>query len=149
MEVSCSFKSIVGGLCGADTRNREQDQVLVVPLLSCVKGITIHTASYSFSGPESKVDLILCRATIFTRPDDITSMSICPLHRAKLGVGWTRGASTRCRIPPVLSNHGKTKKSWPKGDRGLGKLQSELLLRDNGVFLQAGSGNLVNKLTKF
>ena len=148
MEVSCSFKSIVGGLCGADTRNREQDQVLVVPLLLCID-ITTHTASYSFSGPESKVDLILCRATIFTRPDDITSMSICPLHRAKLGVGWTRGASTRCRIPPVLSNHGKTKKSWPKGDRGLGKLQSELLLRDNGVFLQAGSGNLVNKLTKF
>ncbi len=66
MEVSYSFKSIVRGLCGADTGNREQDQVLVVPLLSCVKDITTHTASYSFSGPESEVDLILCRAAIFT-----------------------------------------------------------------------------------
>ena len=118
MEVSFSFKSIVGGLCGAHTRNREQDQVLVVPLLSCVKDITTHTASYSFSRPESEVDLILCRASIFTRPDDITSTSICPLHRAKLGVGWTRGASTRCRIPPILSNHGKTKKVSQKEIEG-------------------------------
>ena len=88
MEVCCSLKSIVGGLCGADTRNREQDEVLVVPSLSCVKDITTHTASYSFSGPENEVDLILCRAAIFTKPDNITSMSICPLHRAKLGVRW-------------------------------------------------------------
>jgi hypothetical protein len=141
MEVCCSFKSIVGGVCGADSRDREQ-VLQVIPLLSCVKDISTHLASYSFSGPENELDLILCRANMFTRPDNVDHLTICPLHRAKLGVGWSRGGSTRCRIPPVLSHHGKTRKNWPKGERGLGKFESEIVLRETGVFVQAGSGNL-------
>jgi len=31
-------------------------------------------------------------------------------------------------------------KSWPKGDRGLKKHESEILLRNTGMFIQAGSG---------
>lgn len=78
---------------------------------------------------------------MFTRPDNVASLTICPLHCGKLGLGWTRGASMRCRIPPILSEHGKTRKSWPKGDRGL-KYESEIVLHDTSVFLQVGSGNL-------
>jgi hypothetical protein len=150
MEVCCSFKSIVGGLCGSDSRDRKHE-VQVVPLLSCSKDISNHLSLFSFSGPENEVDLILCRASVFTRPDAINSMTICPLHRGKLGLGWTRGGTTRCRIPPDLSNHGQTsKKSWPKGERGVGKQESEMLLRRTGMFIQAGSGKIYeNKLPTF
>ena len=42
------------------------------------------------------------------------AMTICPLHRAKLGLGWARGASTRCRIPTSLYNHEKKKGKWDR-----------------------------------
>ena len=47
-------------------------------------------------------------------------MTICPSHRAKLGLGWTRGSS----------------------DRGIGKRDSQIILKRTGVFLQVGSGEL-------
>ena len=140
MEVCCSFKSLVGGICGSDSRDRKHE-VQVVPLTSCTKDIANHLASFSFSGPQNEIDLILCRAAIFKMPNSFDNMTICPQHRAKLGLGWTRG-STRCRIPAALSNHGKgSRKIWPKGDRGLGKQDSETVLQKTSVFIQAGSGN--------
>ena len=144
MEVCCSFKSITGGTCGVDYRNKTSSVVQVVPLLSCSRDISNHKSSFAFTGPEHEVDLILCRAAIFSMPDNVSSMTICPLHRAKLGNGWTRGSSTRCRIPPPVSNHGKARKSWPKGDRGLGKDESEVLLKKTGIFIPAGSGKTVD-----
>ena len=61
----------------------------------------------------------------------------------KAGTGWTRGA-TRCRISLDLSNHGKgPNKTWPKGDRGLGKHELEVVLRETGVFVQPGSGKIL------
>lgn len=102
-----------------------------------------HLATWSFCGPENEIELILSRAAIFKVPDSLGTMTICPLHRGKLGLGWTRG-STRCRIPDELSNHGKGKKSaWPKGDRGLGKQDSERVLQGTGVFIAVGSGKIV------
>ena len=109
MEVCCTFKSIVGGVCGSDYRDRKHE-VQVVPLRSCTKDIVNHLATWSFSGPVNEIELILSRAAIFKVPDSLGTMTICPLHRGKLGLGWTRG-STRCRIPDVLSNHGKGKKN--------------------------------------
>ena len=29
----------------------------------------------------------------------LNSIIICPLHREKLGLGWRRGFTTRCRVP--------------------------------------------------
>ena len=139
MEICCSFQSISGGVCGADSRDRKH-AIRVVPLLSCSKVISQHRKMFLFSGPENEVDLILCRAGIFTREGDLRTMTICPLHQARLGLGWTRGASTRCRVPASLSNHGKKKGNWPKGERGIGKTESEMLLRWTGVFVQVGSG---------
>ena len=142
MEVCCSFKAITGGVCGFDGRDRKKE-VQVVPLSSCSKDIANHLESYSFTGPENEIDLILCRAAVFKIPDSFERMTICPRHRGKLGVGWTRGA-TRCRIPTALSNHGKGHcKTWPQGDRGIGKQDSEMVLRKTGVFIQAGSGKVV------
>ena len=55
------FKSIVGGQCSFDRKDRKGD-TRVIPLLSCQKDISGHLNTYKFSGPENEVDLILCRA---------------------------------------------------------------------------------------
>ena len=133
MEVCFSFKTITGGICGSDNRDRKKD-IQVVPLSACSKDIENHLSSYSFTGPVNEVELILC---------NLESMAVCPRHRGKLGIGWTRGA-TRCRIPLDLSNHGKGRnKTWLKGDRGLGKHESEVVFRKTGVFVQPGSGKVL------
>ena len=116
MEVCCSFKSLVGGICGSDSRDRKHE-VQVVPLTSCTKDIANHLASFSFSGPQNEIDLILCRAAIFKMPNSFDNMTICPQHRAKLGLGWTSG-STRCRIPAALSNHGKEVEKYAQRETG-------------------------------
>jgi len=140
MELCCTFKSIVGGICGFDPKDRNRS-IEIVPVLSCTRDINKHKSVVSFSGPDDEIDLILCRAGIFSKPHNLSAMTVCPLHRARLGLGWSRGASVRCRVPIVLSNHGNPKgKSWPKGDRGLGKKESEMLLRKTGVFVPVGSG---------
>ena len=72
-------------------------------------------------------------------------MTTCPLHRAKLGLGWARGAIIRCRIPPSLYNHGKKKRECPKGKRGIGENESKTLLSDTGIFLPVGSGKVSDK----
>lgn len=141
MEVCCSFKSIVGGICGFDRRDKKKDTE-IIPLLACSKQIANHTASLGFSGPKDEVDLVLSRAAMFAQPAKISSMTICPLHRAKLGLGWTRGSSTKCRVPEVISNHGNRGKTWPKCDRGIGKSDSQIILKKTGVFIQVGSGKL-------
>ena len=141
MDVCCSFKSTVGGNCGFDKRSRKQETV-IIPLLACSKRIDSHLTSFGFSRPKDEVDLILSRAAIFSPPVNIHSMTICPSHRAYLGLGWTRGSSTRCRVPSEISNHGKSHRSWPKGDRGIGKRDSQIILMKTGVFLQVGSGKL-------
>lgn len=41
MEVYCSSKSIVGGTCGSDSRDRRHEEQ-VVPLLSCERDISNH-----------------------------------------------------------------------------------------------------------
>ena len=141
MEVCCSFKSLVGGICGFDTRDRKKE-TQIIPLLACSKDISNHTASLGFLGPKDEVDLILSRVGIFTHPGNINSMTICPLHREKLGLGWRRGSNARCRMPAVLSNHDKRGKKWPKCDRGIGKIDAQIILKKTGVFLQVGSGKL-------
>ncbi|KAJ7363129.1 hypothetical protein OS493_011404 [Desmophyllum pertusum] len=85
---------------------------------------------------KDEVDLILSKVAAFRQPPNISSMTICPLHRSNLGSGWSRGTNTRCRVPALLSNHGKTSKTWPKCDRGIGKSDSQ----KTGIFLQVGSG---------
>ena len=74
------------------------------------------------------------------------ALTICPLHRAKLGLGWVRGAIIRCRIPPSLYNHRKKKGEWPKGKRGIGKNECKTLLSDTGIFLPVGSGKVFDKI---
>ena len=84
MEGCCSFKSLVGGVCGYNIRDRKRDTE-IVPLLSCNKNIASHKSAFKFTGPEDEIDLILCLAAMFTENERISTMTICPSHRAKLG----------------------------------------------------------------
>ncbi len=143
MEACCSFRTIVGSSCSFDAKDRKR-QTEIVPLLSCTKDISRHLSTLSFSGLENEVDLILSRVGLYGKSkDSINTMTICPYHRATLGISWTRGGGTRCRVPQAISNHGKTKGTWAKGDRGLGKKES---LRNTGVFVSPGSGSLFKGL---
>ena len=54
-------------------------------------------------------------------------MTICRHQRAVLGISWTRGGSTRCRVPQAISGHGKSRDTWPKGDRGIWKQDSKII----------------------
>ena len=47
MDVCCSFKSLVGGQCSFDRRDRSQS-IEIVPLLSCSKDITRHKSLWQF-----------------------------------------------------------------------------------------------------
>ena len=135
MEVTCSFKKLVGGICASDKRYERED---VVPLSSCNKDVTGHTRSVGITDVHSEVELVLARASIFAPPHDISTWTICPAHRSSLGIGWRRGAN-RCRVPPGLSEHtakGRTRKA----DRGIAKSESRAILRQTGVFVPVGSG---------
>ena len=107
---------------------------IIIPLLACSKRIYGHSTSFGFSGPKDEIELILNLAAIFSPPVNIHSMTTCPSHRAKLGLGWTRGSSTRCRVPFQILNHGKSDRTWPKCDRGIGKRDSQIILKRTGVF---------------
>ena len=137
MEISCSFFRIVGGQCSQDKRSRAEKNALIVPLLSCGKNISVHAQSVAVTDVESEIELILARASIFTTPDDISKMTICPAHRSSLGIGWRRG-SERCRVPETLSNHGHGKSR--KADRGINKALSKTILKRSGIFIPVGSG---------
>ena len=141
MEICCSFKSFAGGTCGFSYREDQSFISQVVPLRSCKKDISSHLRSCKFSDAENKVDLILSRAGIFKTPKDIDDLTICPTHRSNLGVGWSRGSNSRCRVPKEVFGHGEGRvKSIPKGDRGIGKRVSWIILKVSGKFIQPGSG---------
>ena len=146
MEECCSFKTIVGSSCSFDAKDRKR-QTEIVLLQSCTKDISKHLSTLSFSGPQNEVDLILSRVGLYGKSkDSINTMTICPYHRATLGISWSRGGGTRCRVPQAISNHGKTKRTWAKGDRGLGKKESSTILRNTGVFVLPESGSLFKGL---
>ena len=143
MEAYCSFKSIVDSPCGYDAKDQKR-QTKIIPLLSCSKDITGHLSSHRFLGVKDEIDLILSRVAWFDKPkESIESMTICPHHRAVLGISWIRGGSTRCRVPQAISGHGKSRDTWPKGARSIWKHDWKMIFRNTGVFVAPGSGNCV------
>lgn len=138
MEINCSFQRIVGGQCSQDKRSRAKEEgSLILPLLSCGKDITAHAHSVSITDVDTEIDLILARASMFTAPDEISRMTICPAHRSSLGIGWRRG-SQQCRVPEKISSHTRGKSR--KADRGINKALSKTILKRTGIFIPVGSG---------
>ena len=118
MDNTCSFLSMVGGLCGHDRRDRNRAEECIT-LLSCQRDVTGHKAMFAFHGIDNKVDLILARASIFSFPQNINQMTVCPAHRASFGIGWTRRVPDKCKVPSILSHHTEDISKRPKADRGL------------------------------
>ena len=87
----CSFFTIVGGRCGFDSKDRTKS-VEIVPLLSCNVDISRHISAFSITGIENEAELLLARASIFVLPQNVESWTICPQHRASLGVSWKRSS---------------------------------------------------------
>ena len=112
MDVCCSFKSLVGGKCSFDRRDRSQS-IEIVPLLSCSKDIKRHKSLWQFQDVKNEVDLILARAAMFTVPQNVNTMTICSSHRSSLGLGWTR-ATERCRTHPEISEHRNVRENCQK-----------------------------------
>ena len=109
--------------------------------------------SCKFSDPENEVYLILSPSGIFETPKDIDDFTNCPTHRSNLGVGWSRGSNSRCRVPKEVSDHGKGRvKLIPKADRGIGKRVPQIVLKMSGKFVQSGFGSrlptTVSKITR-
>jgi len=138
------LKSLVGGQCSFDRRDRSQS-IEIVPLLLCSKDITQHKSLWQFQDVKSEVDLILARAAMFTVPQNVDTMTICPSHRSSLGLGWTRGTE-RCRVPPEISEHRNVRGKWPKADRGINKNLSHLIMKRTGHLVHVGSGRYFDVL---
>ena len=138
---ACSFLAIVGGHCGYDSKDRTKS-VEIVPLLTCRRDISGYKSACSIIGIEDEVELLLARATIFAPPRNTENWTICPQHRASLGVSWKR-SSTKCAIPVSLSRHSTTTTKKPKAERGLSKLGSQFVMKETGIFLPVGTGESV------
>ena len=106
--MSCSFSLLVGGECGCDSRSRIPF-CGIPPLVSCNKSVAGHKKLLKFSGCETEVEFILARSACFQTPPNIQEMTICPLHRERLGIGWRRSIKS-CSAPQRLSDHEDSKK---------------------------------------
>ena len=113
----------------------------IVPLVSCNKSILSHKKLLQFSGCKTEVELILARSACFQTPANIQEMTICPLHRARLGIGWRRSVRL-CSIPKKLSGHSEDSKR--NADRGPSLSQSQLIMEATGEFVPVGSGKSIN-----
>ena len=134
--MACTFSLLVGGECGPDSRSKTQS-CEIVPLVSCSKKISSHKKLLKFSGCETEVELILARSACFQTPANIQEMTICPLHRASLGIGWWRSIRL-CSVPHKLSGHNEDSKK--NAERGCNLSQSKFILEATGEFIPIGSG---------
>lgn len=135
---ACFFLAIVGGQCGFDTKDRTKS-VELVPPISCNRDISRQKSAFSITGIENEADLILARGNIFAPPRNIESWTICPRHRASLGVNWKR-SSAKCLIPVKLSMHDSNPVKKPKLELGLSKSGSLTVFKETGIFLLVGAG---------
>ena len=131
-----TFSLLVGGECEPDPRSKNQS-CQVVPLVSCNKKITCHKILLKLSGCDTEIELILARSACFRTPVNIQEMTICPLHRECLGIGWQRSIR-QCSVPVELSGHDGTAKQ--KAERGCTLFQSKLILQATEKFVPVGSG---------
>ena len=69
-----------------------------------------------FSGCETEIELILGRSACFQTPENIHDMTICPLHRVSLGIGWRR--SKRVCSVPAGKLSGRSEESKKNAERG-------------------------------
>ena len=107
MESKCSFFKLIGGICDYDKQYLSGD---TVPLSRCDRCIGEYVRSVGISDIFSEVELILARASTFYFPSKFSTLTVCPAHRSRLGIGWRRGAN-RYRVPVGLAMHTNKRKA--------------------------------------
>ena len=133
----CSFFKIAVGICGADECSSSSTSI--IPFTKCDKEIQKHKKVLKFPGVQTEVELILARCGCFEKPSNVLEMTICPAHRARLGIGW-RGPNGLCDVPEVVSGHCKDLRKVQVSHKGINLSQSMKLLEDTNQFLPVGSG---------
>ena len=94
----------------------QNTSIKIVPLVSCSKNISNNKIQFHFIGCETEIELILARSACFQTPENMHDMTICPLHRVSLGIGWRRSKRV-CRVPAgKLSGHSEESKKNAEGD---------------------------------
>ena len=73
------------------------------------------------------------------KPVNFLEMTVCPLHRSSLGIGWRR-ASRLCSVPRDVSGHRKESKEVPVAERGITSQQSIHILELTKNLVPVGSG---------
>ena len=101
-----------------------------IPFTKCDKEIQKHKKFLKSSGVQTEVELILARCGRFEKPSNFLEMTICPAHRARLGIGWRRPTGL-CSVPEVVSGHCKGLRKVPQKITNLSKYMK---------FLPVGSG---------
>lgn len=136
--MSCSFLDIVGGVCG----QRNAQGITPLRQYRCYHAARIYRATsvfLQFSGIETEIELILARSGIFVKLTNFSEMTICPLHRSTLGIGWRR-ASRLCSVPQDVSGHKKESKEVPAAERGITLQHSIQIFELTKNLIPVGSG---------
>ena len=110
-----------------------------VSLSSCSKDIRSHKGFLQFSGVETEIELILARSGVFVKPVNFSEMTVCPLHRSTLGIGWRR-ASRLCSVPQDVSGHKKESEKVPAAERGISLQHSIHIFELTKNLVPVGSG---------
>ncbi|CAH3031128.1 unnamed protein product, partial [Pocillopora meandrina] len=87
----------------------------------------------------TEVELILERCGCFQKPANLSDMTICPVHRAKLDLGWRRTGNL-CTIPEVVSGHCKELRKAPALEKGKNLFQSMKIFELSKQLVPMGSG---------
>ena len=117
MEVCCSFKSIVGGPCSFDHRDRTSQgsgrpaQVTLWFSRCGLNEVRTQLFGYVFNAKKIK------------------TITICPSHRSRLGLGWARDTD-RCRVPEKISRHKKVRTNFQNPKEELRKCFHRLSLKE-------------------
>ena len=93
-------------------KNAVVPRLQYIPFTKCDKEIQKHKKFLKSSGVQTEVELILARCGCFEKPSNFLEMTICPAHRARLGIGWRR-PSGLCSVPEVVSGHCKGLRKVP------------------------------------
>ncbi|XP_052065790.1 uncharacterized protein LOC127705501 [Mytilus californianus] len=145
MSIRCSFAVYNSELCGIYSIFPLENQP--VKLVDCNRDIFNHlrTLNLSVGSTERGFKVhhdIMCEADLLCRRVGLFntnySLSVCPLHRAKLGIAFKQ---TKVCTHPLHNGKGRT-------FRGVNSQQSRKILEDHGVLLPVGSGICYQCYTK-
>ena len=138
-QIRCSFSIYSSDSCGLYQRFPNEEHC--VRLYDCKKDILPHKRLLNLSvgskerGFKIGNDDVMCEADLLCRRvglfDTNLFLTVCPLHRAKLGIAFKQG---KLCLHPQHTGKGKT-------FRGVSSQQSRHILQDHGVLVPIGSGN--------